>query len=86
MADVSHLQMYNLSFHLFLFEDTLHSSLEDSAHKIGECSNYDERGDVLVSRTEPKLHSKYHELPHKFKRPLKHVFEKITHDVKSPNL
>ena len=35
--------MYNLSFHLFLFEDTLHSSLEDSAHKIGECSNYDER-------------------------------------------
>ena len=47
---------------IFLFfEGTLHSSLEYTPHKIWECSNYDEKGDVLVSRTEPKLHSKYPE-------------------------
>ena len=72
-------------FPSLLFEDTLHSSLEDSAHKIGECSNYDERGDVLVSRTQPKLHSKYLKLPQskKFKSPLTHIFDKM---LKTPNI
>ena len=61
-------------FPSFFFEDALHSSLEDSAGRIGECSNYDERGDVLVSRKQPKLHFKYLNLPQSktFKSPLKH--------------